>query len=268
MESSPGDTFIVQKGRAVPTLSSVETSAKEQRNRDSKNEERGEAAPFEEPSDSLGRVSVFDKMRNIPVAGRPSSSEAAATRRKSLRRSSVGGESNHQSQLSVENMGGSQDNLHLLGRNPDKEMKTHSGRGRGRAGTAPKRELSPSSSPADSPQHRRVGSTSPSPAPATARGDEKEKEKVSFADLRKQKARDQFHTSGINITYNKDEHLVEQEQLGRNNAASEKIVSPPPNRDPQIANEANGVSPGKEGTNTDPSEFLNVNYLQMPYRLN
>ena len=29
-------------------------------------------------------------------------------------------------------------------------------------------------------------------------------EKVSFADLRKQKARDQFHTSGINITYNAD----------------------------------------------------------------
>ena len=29
-------------------------------------------------------------------------------------------------------------------------------------------------------------------------------EKVSFADLRKQKARDHFHTSGINITYNAD----------------------------------------------------------------
>ena len=32
-------------------------------------------------------------------------------------------------------------------------------------------------------------------------------EKVSFADLRKQKARDQFHSSGINITYNEKEDL-------------------------------------------------------------
>ena len=30
-------------------------------------------------------------------------------------------------------------------------------------------------------------------------------DKVSFADLRKQKARDQFHSSGINITYTEQE---------------------------------------------------------------
>ena len=30
-------------------------------------------------------------------------------------------------------------------------------------------------------------------------------DKVSFADLRKQKARDQFHSSGINITYTEHE---------------------------------------------------------------
>merc|ERR1719266_1389761 len=51
-------------------------------------------------------------------------------------------------------------------------------------------------SPLKSQQYVRLTSASSS----EAGGD-----KVSFADLRKQKARDQFHSSGINITYTEHE---------------------------------------------------------------
>ena len=50
-------------------------------------------------------------------------------------------------------------------------------------------------SPLKSQQYVRLTSAS-----SEAGGD-----KVSFADLRKQKARDQFHSSGINITYTEHE---------------------------------------------------------------
>ena len=77
------DNFVVQKGRGVPTLSSVvrnsgsssgsssidngaeiEKLKKEQKNQDTKSEERGES---ESPN-----VSLLDQMKDIPVAGRPS----------------------------------------------------------------------------------------------------------------------------------------------------------------------------------------------------
>ena len=80
---SPDDNFVVQKGRGVPTLSSVvknssgnavstsndngaeiEKLKKEQKNQDTKSEERGE-------TDSAN-LSLLDQMKNIPVAGRPS----------------------------------------------------------------------------------------------------------------------------------------------------------------------------------------------------
>ena len=76
---TPSDNFVVQKGRGVPTLSSVvrnsgsssidngaeiEKLKKEQKNQDTKSEERGE-------SDSPN-VSLLDQMKDIPVAGRPS----------------------------------------------------------------------------------------------------------------------------------------------------------------------------------------------------
>ena len=53
-------------------------------------------------------------------------------------------------------------------------------------------------SPLKSQQYVRL--TSASSSSEADRGD-----KVSFADLRKQKARDQFHSSGINITYTEHE---------------------------------------------------------------
>ena len=83
LPTTPGDNFVVQKGRGVPTLSSVvrnsgsssgsssidngaeiEKLKKEQKNQDTKSEERGES---ESPN-----VSLLDQMKDIPVAGRPS----------------------------------------------------------------------------------------------------------------------------------------------------------------------------------------------------
>jgi hypothetical protein len=81
--ASPDDNFVVQKGRGVPTLSSVvknsgghasgasndngaeiEKLKKEQKNQDTKSEERGET--------DTTNLSLLDQMKNIPVAGRPS----------------------------------------------------------------------------------------------------------------------------------------------------------------------------------------------------
>uniref|UniRef100_A0A0K8SS01 Short spindle protein 4 n=1 Tax=Lygus hesperus TaxID=30085 RepID=A0A0K8SS01_LYGHE len=87
-----GEDFVVHKGRGVPTLSSVIS------------EQRGEQ----------------------PVAGKPTHWEprkpSFAGRRS--RRNSLSDDS----QLTLENFGGSQENLHLLGRNPDKEPAVHTGR--------------------------------------------------------------------------------------------------------------------------------------------
>ena len=82
-----GETFVVQRGRTVPTLSSVQHRSasplvdKELLNTDTKSEERGEETTYYEDHDGaqggqqqggLRRGSVFDQMKNIPVAGRPS----------------------------------------------------------------------------------------------------------------------------------------------------------------------------------------------------
>ena len=76
----------------------------------------------------------FFQIKNIPCAGRPSDPPTTANlstgsvRRASKaisRRNSV---DDNASSLSLENLGGSQDNLSLLGRNPDKEMRIHTGR--------------------------------------------------------------------------------------------------------------------------------------------
>ena len=117
------DGFVVQRGRAVPTLTAVvDKSEKEQFNKDTKSEELGESEPS-----SSERQNVFQQMKNIPVAGRPSESSNSVRRasKSFSRRNSV---DDNASTLSLENLGGSQDNLSLLGRNPDKEMRTHVGR--------------------------------------------------------------------------------------------------------------------------------------------
>ncbi|XP_015522399.2 patronin isoform X6 [Neodiprion lecontei] len=88
------DSFVVHRGKGVPTLSSVT---------DEKLAARAEAA---------GRPSNWEDQRRSSYAGRRS------------RRNSV----TDDSQLTIENFGGSQDNLHNFGRNPDKEVGGHVGR--------------------------------------------------------------------------------------------------------------------------------------------
>ena len=114
--SSSDPDFVVQRGRTVPTLTNVDKSDKEQFNQDTKSDELGES-----------ENNVFQQMKNIPVAGRPSESSNSVRRasKSFSRRNSV---DDNASSLSLENLGGSQDNLSLLGRNPDKEMRTHVGR--------------------------------------------------------------------------------------------------------------------------------------------
>ncbi|XP_011256822.1 patronin isoform X3 [Camponotus floridanus] len=88
------ESFVVHRGKGIPTLSSVA---------DDKSVARTEAA---------GRPSNWEDQRRSSYAGRRS------------RRNSI----TDDSQLTIENFGGSQDNLHNFGRNPDKEVGVHIGK--------------------------------------------------------------------------------------------------------------------------------------------
>ena len=219
---------MVQRGRTVPTLSSVARASspagsssgaefdklqKERQNQDTKSEERGETEAGPDGN-------VFQQIKNIPSAGRPSE----APRRTSIsgRRSRRTSVDDNASQLSVENLGGSQENLSLLGRNPDKEMRTHSGRrGLGGPVEAVAYTVQPDGSRGESEsryidnrdleemeKHQREGSPYGGKQ-GFDRASESPDNKVSFADFRRQKARDQFHTSAINITYTEQENEKE-----------------------------------------------------------
>ncbi|KAL1491179.1 hypothetical protein ABEB36_011818 [Hypothenemus hampei] len=109
------ESFVVHRGRNIPTLRSVLAEDplvparlkinKERQNADSKADERGEVA--------AGKPSNWEEHKKvITYAGRRS------------RRNSTTDES----QLTIENFGGSQDNLNFIGRNPDKELTAHVGR--------------------------------------------------------------------------------------------------------------------------------------------
>ncbi|XP_068904602.1 patronin isoform X7 [Tenebrio molitor] len=108
------DSFVVHRGKNIPTLRSVVQDEplipgrlkvnKEKQNNDSKADERGEVA--------AGRPSNWEENRKSTFAGRRS------------RRNSTSDDS----QLTIENFGGSQDNLNFIGRNPDKEVGAHVGR--------------------------------------------------------------------------------------------------------------------------------------------
>ena len=124
-ESRQGDSdFVVHRGKSVPTLHHVTAAdgatprlrAKEKFNTDTKAEERGEDQPAAGRSSAHGPAGVPSNWeeRKQTYAGRRS------------RRNSITDDSH----LTIENFGGSQDNLSLLGRNPDKEpvALAHSGR--------------------------------------------------------------------------------------------------------------------------------------------
>lgn len=112
------ESFVVHRGKTVPTLYNVVTGSegatprgsrvaaiKERFNMDTKAEERGE----DRSSGPAGVPSNWeDRKTNTSYAGRRS------------RRNSVTDDSH----LTIENFGGSQDNLSMFGRNPDKEPVT------------------------------------------------------------------------------------------------------------------------------------------------
>jgi hypothetical protein len=107
---------------------------KERLNQDTKSEERGETDTVggTPPSSSgLNRSnSLLDQMRNVQAAGRPSTRAEGLPAVKSFagRRSRRNSTDDNQSQISLENIGGSMENISVLGRNPDKEMRVHSGK--------------------------------------------------------------------------------------------------------------------------------------------
>ncbi|XP_050310591.1 patronin isoform X6 [Anthonomus grandis grandis] len=108
------ESFVVHRGKSIPTLRSVLADDpliparlkvnKERQNNDSKSDERGEIP--------AGRPSNWEENKKSTFAGRRS------------RRNST----TDDSQLTIENFGGSQDNLNFIGRNPDKELTIHVGR--------------------------------------------------------------------------------------------------------------------------------------------
>ena len=89
------DGFVVNRGRTVPTLTSVvDKSDKEQFNKDTKSDELGESIGTPSSSSRERRRSdttdndVFEQMKNIPVAGRPTESPSINSVSGSARRAS------------------------------------------------------------------------------------------------------------------------------------------------------------------------------------
>ncbi|XP_041784862.1 patronin isoform X15 [Anopheles merus] len=100
-QADPDEGFVVHRSKGVPTLSSMQEplvparirQAKEKTNNDSKAEERGDSIP-------AGRPSNWEESRKTSFSGRRS------------RRNSFSDDS----QLTIENFGGSQDQLNTVGR--------------------------------------------------------------------------------------------------------------------------------------------------------
>lgn len=133
------ESFVVHRGKTVPTLNNVAVSAnssgdssvsagtpsrsrvaaiKERFNVDTKADERGESA---------GNGGGGSGLSGSP-AGVPSNWEDRKVSTYSGRRSRRNSITSDDSHLTIENFGGSQDNLSMFGRNPDKEPVTLSGR--------------------------------------------------------------------------------------------------------------------------------------------
>ena len=86
-------------------------------------------------------------------------------------------------------------------------MRTHSGRRETLGESTPNNDRYLDNREVEEMERRQRESMSPSSKASNfvRMGSEGPQDKVSFADLRKQKARDQFHSSGINITYTEQE---------------------------------------------------------------
>ena len=131
--------FTVQRAKGYSTLSDMmrhnsprsqvsnvdehHYTPKERYNMDSKEEEMGER------SGGISRKGSFkgsnSELNKLPPAGLPSRLDQRPAGRSRSRRNSINAE---ESQLTIENFGGSQDNLNWISRNPDKEPYSHTGK--------------------------------------------------------------------------------------------------------------------------------------------
>ena len=247
--SDDDDGFIVKKGRSIPTLSSVaksyrslspnlESGQKEKLNQDTKSEERGET---ETPVVSTGGLP-----RGMVPAGRPSERldrERSYAGRRSRRNST----DDNQSQISLENIGGSMENISVLGRNPDKELKVHTGRrfetnvSVQRKGSANqqtfdvRRESSErnfngddsmflDNKDYDAMEKLDTGVQVAASSPKVSKDDSNRERKTSFADLRRKSQNlNQFATSGIHITYTEGDG---KENISNSRQQENKFVPP------------------------------------------
>ncbi|XP_059481645.1 patronin isoform X5 [Neocloeon triangulifer] len=108
------EMFVVHKSRAVPTLL---------RSRDESDERHLPAAGKPSNWEQVSRRSSTPQHTPQPNSTERPVEKSLAGRRS--RRNSINAE---ESQLTVENFGGSQDNLQFIGRNPDKDVAVHVGR--------------------------------------------------------------------------------------------------------------------------------------------
>lgn len=101
------DSFVVHRGKNIPTLSSVihdDVTSPRLRMAKEKQNDKGDERDLK--MQAAGKPSNWEESRKSSYAGRRS------------RRNSV----TDDSQLTIENFGGSQDNINFIGRNPDKEV--------------------------------------------------------------------------------------------------------------------------------------------------
>ena len=125
------ESFVVKRSKNIPTLDSVvaghvdhESGVKERLNQDTKSEERGESTPT---SSSGKPLHFYHQEPTTLAAGRPSD-RTDSPQYKNRGRSRRNSTDDNQSQISLENIGGSMENLSVYKRNPDKDLKVHSGR--------------------------------------------------------------------------------------------------------------------------------------------
>ncbi|XP_034230679.1 patronin isoform X3 [Thrips palmi] len=204
LDDRSDEAFPVHRGRGIPTLSSVSTGGAggdeptapartRQRDRDRSSESEADRDAGGGLSLPAGRPSNWEDQRRSSYAGRRS------------RRNSVAEES----QLTLENFGGSHENLHLLGRNPDKEPAVHIGRSLSSNGTlnGPSR---PGSEKSDPEKPYKQGDS--------VDGDitELRLQSTNFAELSRHnnKSRAEESTLGIHIGY------TTEESSGRSNGHS------------------------------------------------
>jgi len=204
------ESFDVQKSKTIPLLSNRnnffqkrEILKKELLNHDTKSEESGES---ESPQN------------NLQPAGRPSERiDVKLSSLKTGRRTRRNSTDDTYSQISLENIGGSIENIDVLGRNPDKEMKVHCGKksenvheitkvANANSQTFDVRKTNCNNGVTDNKLLEDIERLSSSE-------DNTLKQKVSFADLsRKPERQSQLGTKGINITYKENSNKPTMKQ--------------------------------------------------------